>query len=143
MRRALFGELLGRFVNISGQDVSEILEDQSATGRRFGEIAMAFGLCRPQDVWKAWWEQLRDPPETIDLTTTGIDAQAVKRVPANIAREFGVIALRALDEQVVLAVSDESLPRASREIARHVADHVKFVIADSQDIQRAISAHYN
>jgi hypothetical protein len=143
MRQALFGELLGRFVSLSGQDVSEILEDQSATGRRFGEIAMAFGLCRPQDVWKAWWEQLRDPPETIDLTTTGIDAQAVKRVRAEIARELEIIVLRAMDDQVVLAASEQSLPRASREIARHVADHVKFVIADSQDIRRAIAAHYN
>jgi len=143
MRRALFGELLGRLVNISGQDVSEILEDQSASGRRFGEIAMAFGLCRPQDVWKAWWEQLNDPPETIDLTTTGIDAQAVQRVPAEVARGFGVIVLRAMDSQMVLAVSEESLLRASQELAQHVPGHIKFVIADSRDVHRAVAAHYN
>jgi hypothetical protein len=143
MRRALFGELLGRLVSISGQDVSEILEDQSASGRRFGEIAMAFGLCRPQDVWKAWWEQLNDPPETIDLSTTGIDSQAVGRIPAAVARDLGVIVLRAMDAQIVLAVSEDSLSRASRELPHHVAWQVKFVIADPADIQRAIAAHYN
>jgi hypothetical protein len=143
MRRALFGELLGRFVSISVQDVSEILEDQSVTGRRFGEIAMAFGLCRPQDVWQAWWEQLRDPPETIDLSTTGIDSQAIKRIRAQVARQFSVIPLRAMESQVVLAVGEDSFPRAIYELPRHVPDQIKFVIADPQDIQRAIDVHYN
>ncbi len=58
MSRPRFGELLSRFVNLSAHDVSEILEDQSSSRRRFGEIALAFGLCQPQHVWKAWWCRL-------------------------------------------------------------------------------------
>ena len=54
----LFGQCLGRVVPLSAHDVSEILEHQAATRRRFGEIALAWGLCRPQHVWQAWWAQL-------------------------------------------------------------------------------------
>lgn len=40
MRHLLFGEWLGRLVPLSTHDVSEILADQAATGRPFGEIAL-------------------------------------------------------------------------------------------------------
>src|SRR2546423_848682 len=53
-----FGEILGRLVNLSGHDVNEILEEQNATHQRFGEIALSWGLCAPEDVWQAWCDQL-------------------------------------------------------------------------------------
>ena len=57
VRRARIGELLSRIVPLSGHDVEEILEEQSANRRKFGEIALAWGLCRPEHVWDAWCQQ--------------------------------------------------------------------------------------
>src|SRR5439155_6477219 len=58
--RARIGELLSRMVPLSGHDVEEILQEQSATRRRFGEIALAWGLCKPEHVWDAWGQQSTD-----------------------------------------------------------------------------------
>ena len=73
----LFGECLGKVVRLSAHDIAEIMEHQAATRRRFGEIALSWGLCRPQHVWQAWWDQLSLHTPHVDLTKLGIDAQAV------------------------------------------------------------------
>src|SRR5438046_1826862 len=84
-RRARIGELLSRMVPLSGHDVEEILQEQSATRRRFGEIALAWGLCRPEHVWDAWCQQSENGTETVDLDKIGIDSQAAAMLPAALA----------------------------------------------------------
>src|SRR5439155_11209012 len=101
-RRARFGELLSRMVPLSGHDVEEILQEQSATRRRFGEIALAWGLCKPEHVWDAWCQQSTDGTETIDLDKVGVDTQAAAMLPAPVARQHHVIPLRVANESILL-----------------------------------------
>src|SRR4051812_42063694 len=103
----LFGECLGKVVRLSGHDVSEIMEHQAATRRKFGEIALAWGLCRPQHVWQAWWEQLSHATPRVDLTKIGVDAQAASHVPADLAAQFRIIPLRRFREQLVVAACEQ------------------------------------
>src|SRR6187401_2835409 len=84
-----FGELLGRFVPLSGHDVYEILEEQSSSGRRFGQIALGWGLCRPPHVWEAWSLQLGGRTPRIDLAKFGIDAQSTDHLPGATAAALG------------------------------------------------------
>src|SRR4051812_15758645 len=85
-QRSRIGELLSRIVPLSGHDVEEILQDQAGTNRKFGEIALAWGLCQPQHVWKAWCRQLASAgTEQVDLKLVGIDAQAAASIPAELA----------------------------------------------------------
>jgi len=138
----LFGELLGRYATLSGHDVAEILEEQSNSQRRFGEIALAHGLCEPQHVWKAWWEQLGDMPPLVDLLTIGIDTQAVKRLPARMARQLNVIPLRAMGNQMVMAASEASFPRAAGLLPERLNLRIKFVLAQDKQLREAIEACY-
>ena len=82
MSRMRIGQLLEQMGKLSGHDVDEILHEQSSPGVRksFGEIALIWGLCRPEHIWKAWADQLSDGLERIDLETFGIDSQAVSRL---------------------------------------------------------------
>ena len=143
MARPRFGEVLGRFVPLSSHDVSEILEDQSSSRRRFGEIALAFGLCKPQHVWRAWWAQLSGAPERVDLNAIGVDAQSLTYLPRVLAIEYNVIPLRASGSQVVLAVAEGSLMRATEELPRRVKIQLKFVLADARQIREAIESYYS
>lgn len=142
MRRALFGELLAQFVGLSDQDICEILEDQSISHRRFGEIAMAFQLCRPQDVWQAWWAQLGLAPERVMLMQVGVDTQALAFVPQSLAESFPAIPIRAYGEKIVLAVTEESHHRAQSELPSLIHKDVHFVLADEREIRQAIGRHY-
>jgi type IV pilus assembly protein PilB len=138
----LFGECLGKVVRLSAHDVAEIMEHQAATRRRFGEIALAWGLCRPQHVWQAWWNQLSRHIQHVDLTKLGIDAQAVNCVPANLALQFRVVPLRCFRDQLVLATSARSLGRAQLDLPPLLDKQVQFVIADARQLDEAIAAYY-
>ncbi len=142
MSAMLFGQCLGRVVTLSTHDVSEIMEHQAATRRKFGEIALSWGLCRPQHVWQAWWEQLAQQTPKVDLTKIGVDAQAVGHVPAELAHHFGAVPLRCFQDQLVIATTEQGLTRARAELPRLLGKQVKFVIADPRQLDDAIAAYY-
>lgn len=143
MSSTLFGQCLGRVVTLSAHDVSEILEHQAATRRKFGEIALAWGLCRPQHVWQAWWDQLsQQQAPKVDLTKIGVDAQAVGSLPTALAHQFGVVPLRCFRDQLVVATTETALPRAKLDLPRLLGKQVKFVVADVKQLDDAIAAYY-
>jgi type IV pilus assembly protein PilB len=141
MTRPRFGEALSRFVSISAHDVSEILEDQTSSRRRFGEIALAFGLCKPHHVWRAWWAQLSGAPERVDLDAMGVDVQALAYLPRALAAEYNVVPIRASGSQLVIAAAEGSLLRATEELPRRVKMQIKFVLADARQIRSAIELY--
>jgi len=129
-------------VNLTPHDVSEILVDQSSSRRRFGEIALAFGLCKPHHVWSAWWAQLSGAPERVDLDAVGVDGQCLAILPRELAREYNVVPLRASGCQVVLAAAEGSLMRAMEELPRQLKMQLKFVLASPNQLRKALDAYY-
>jgi len=143
MSAAQFGEMLRRFVPLSNHDVAEILEHQAVSRRKFGEIALSWGLCRPDQVWAAWWTQLAHERRRADLEEIGIDAQSVGCLPARIAREFGVLPVRVLDEHLILAAADETLGRAEAELPQRLNRKIAFVLADAGQIEKLMRRYYD
>jgi len=139
------GELLSQLVELSGHDVEEILHEQQATQRRFGEIALSWGLCQPEHVWSAWSRQVGNGAEVeqVDLDRDGIDAQAVALLHANVAKAFRVIPVRADGQEVVLASEAVLTERVKDEIKGLLKLNVKFVIAARKQIDAAIDAYYS
>ena len=143
MREMLFGEYLGKVVQLSSHDVAEIMEHQSATRQKFGEIALAWGLCRPQHVWQAWWGQLQGETPHVDLTKIGVDAQSVGQFPIALAVEFRAVPLRSYRDQLVVATTSIGLARAKAELPAALAGkQVRFVVADVAQIDGAIATYY-
>jgi type IV pilus assembly protein PilB len=142
MSSARFGELLGRFVPLSGQDVSEILEDQAISHRRFGQIALSLGLCRPEHLWRAWGAQLAYSPERVDLKSIGIDTQALTFLAVSVARDYGVIPVRSLPDLLILAASEVTLARAAEHLPGLLNKKIQFVLADAEQIEVAIRDGY-
>ena len=139
----LFGELLGRLVPLSNHDVCEILEEQSASRRRFGQIALTWGLCDPQHIWHVWAAQLHGRTPRIDLGTTGIDTQATLHLPAALAARLGVIPVRSVDGRLIIAASESALAPAAEALATaDVQQKVCFVLADPHQIDQAIRTYY-
>ena len=143
MAPMLFGECLGKVVRLTPHDVSEIMEHQAATRRKFGEIALAWGLCRPQHVWQAWWNQLSREIKRIDLTEIGVDSQAVAHVPRELAVQFRAIPLRSYRDQLVVATCDQGIARARAELpALLPAKQLQFVLTKPEQLDLAIAAYY-
>lgn len=136
------GEFLSRLVPLSLHDVEEILSEQRTTNSRFGEVALALGLCRPEHVWRAWIEQLAQSPQHIDLNVFGIDIQAATHIPADVARELRVIPVRAFGDEIVVAVEPAAVQGAASALAAIVNKRTTFASADAAQIARAIDICY-
>ncbi len=142
VRRARIGELLSRIVPLSGHDVEEILEEQSANRRKFGEIALAWGLCRPEHVWDAWCQQSEQEGETLDLTKVGIDASAAAMLPGELARELHVIPVRVAHDCVLLATSEKTSEQGTEKLSALLHRRIKFVRSEREQIEQMLDVYY-
>jgi hypothetical protein len=140
--RARIGELLSQLVPLSGHDVEEILQEQSSSRRRFGEIALSWGLCKPEHVWDAWCRQSADGPEMVDLEKIGIDAQAAGMLPGEVARQLGVIPVRLASDAALVATTDTAPEHAAENLSRHLHRRIKFVQAPRGQLLQMIEMYY-
>jgi hypothetical protein len=142
MSQARFGELLGRLVNLSRHDVDEILEEQSSTHHRFGEIALSWGLCAPEHVWQAWCDQLLEQVQKVDLEKLGIDSQAAAMIPAHLARRLNAIPIRCMGRVLVVAVVDDNTDHIAAELRKFTDMSLRFVVADAQQLKFNLGVYY-
>lgn len=141
-RRARFGELLSRLVPLSGHDIEEILQEQTANRRKFGEIALSWGLCKPEHIWDAWAQQSAHDHERVDLEKVGVDAQATALLPAEIARKLNVVPVRVASDVVLVATADatpEHMADALNELLRR---RVRFVQVEREQLERTLQRYY-
>ena len=140
MSHRKIGELLGNMVPITEHDVEEILQEQVISHRKFGEIAVALGLCNPSHVWQAWALQPSAEPPRVDLNELGVDAQAIGCLPREVAAEHCAIPIRVFDNLIVLAVSDP----AARAVLQDnlISFQVAIVLADEDQIRQSIGMYY-
>ena len=143
MRQTRIGELLGKMVRLSNHDVEEILEEQGFTHRRFGEIALSWGLCQPEHIWRAWCDQLTEESPEVDLTDIGIDAQAIIHLPRELAMKHCLIPIRSFADQLVIATGGQSTDATVTQLGQTLQKQVKFVKAKPAQVRDAINEYYN
>ena len=143
MSRVRIGELLGRMGKLSEHDIDEILHEQCGRGgRRFGEIALTWGLVEPEHIWSAWCQQLEDGLMKVDLNEVGIDTQAVDRVPVELAERFCAMPLRVHEDQLIIALSDPIHAAVFEGLRDSLKIQPRFVLADREQIREAIQRYY-
>lgn len=136
------GEILSTMFRLSPLDIEEILQEQNVSTGRFGQIALSLGLCSPEDVWAAWYRQLTFGARRIDLEELGVDTQAVDQVPGDVARQYDILPVRTLGDQLVAAIAFEAAEPPTGELENRLRKQVRFVRADSQQVRNAIDRHY-
>jgi hypothetical protein len=141
MSQVRFGELLGRLVNLSRHDVDEILEEQSSTKHRFGEIALSWGLCAPEHVWQAWCDQLLEQVQKVDLEKLGVDSQAAAMIPSDLARRLNALPIRCMGRVLIVAVSDHNTDHIASELRKATDMSLRFVVADAQQLQFSLNVY--
>ena len=141
-RRARFGELLSRLVPLSGHDIEEILQEQTANRRKFGDIALSWGLCKPEHIWDAWAQQSAHDHDLVDLEKVGVDAQAAALLPAEVARQLNMIPVRVANDIVLVATCDPSPQHATDSLAELMQRRICFVQAEPEQLARAIETYY-
>jgi hypothetical protein len=139
---ARIGELLSQHTNLSSHDVQEILAEQHSNRRPFGQIALQWGLCQPEDLWRAWFDQLSEFAPKVDVNKIGIDSRAVAVVPRHIANRFHAMPMRLFENQILFAIDHKPEPRLAAELGAAIGRTVKFVIAERPQIDNALRTYY-
>ena len=143
MSRRRIGEILEQIVPLSGHDIEEILQEKRVKKCRFGEAAMSLGMAQPEHVLSAWSSQLNHEIHHVDLDHIGIDMQAVSKLPRDAARKFGAIPIRVGENEIVVATSELCFEEASIGIPSILNRTVKFVLAEEDQVHRAIARYYH
>lgn len=142
MGRARIGELIGKMVPLSAQDVEEILLEQKSSRRRFGDIAISWGLCEPEHVWRAWCGQTGDHLERVELGLVGIDTQSLGFMTREMAIRHCAIPVRSFDHLLVIAITDPAQQGPLSAALAGCQREVKFVLASTLEIEWAIERYY-
>ncbi|NNB87895.1 type II secretion system ATPase GspE [Corallococcus exiguus] len=100
------GEILRALVPaLTPEKIQEALATQQEKGGRLGEILVGMKAVSEEDVARALGHQL-DLPYLQRIFAEEVDADLVKRIPINFARQTQLLPLSVEGDEVVLAVAD-------------------------------------
>jgi general secretion pathway protein E len=99
------GTILQAIVGLSEERLAEALAVQADKGGRLGDILVGLKAVTEEDVAKALGLQL-DLPFLVRIFPEEVDAELVKRVPINFAKQARILPLSVEGEAVLLAVAD-------------------------------------
>ena len=136
------GELLSRIIPLTDHDVEEILHEQEATNQKFGDIALSLGLCKPDDVLRAWLRQLETRTERVSIEAMGVDAQSLAHLTREVAHTHKALPVRAIENDVLIAVAHVPDVEAIAALEACAGRRVKLVLTDEPQLLAAIDRYY-
>ncbi len=143
-RSSRIGDILREMGVLCSVDITRILLEQKRTGERFGQIAIAWGLARQEQIYEAWARQLVNERRSVDLDDFGVEAQALGKLSPAQAHEFRALPLRCWGSHLVVALVSMPLDCLILEdIARASGlEHVYPCYCSREQLERYLDKHY-
>ncbi|GFE56919.1 pilus assembly protein PilB [Geobacter sp. AOG1] len=104
VKEGSLGAILFKSQIITEQDIKAALDEQQASGCRFGEALVKLGVVTQEDIDWALSNQLNIP--YVRLKQGMIDQDAVELIPATVARQYNLIPLLRMGDDLSLAMAD-------------------------------------
>ena len=134
------GDLLIAAGTITQEELEKGLALQKEQKGRLGEVLISNGIITEQQLIEALQMQLGI--EFIDLTKVNIPTELAQVVPKNIAKQYTVVPIRAVKDELYLAMSDPLNFYAIEEVRKAVRRKVVPVLATKDAIEHSIQVLY-
>lgn len=134
------GDLLVSAGLLTEEELMKGLELQKGSGKRLGTVLRDEGMITELEMIEALQRQLG--VEFIDLSKVTIPTELAQVVPQNIAKQYQVVPVRIVRDQLFLAMSDPLNFYAIEDVRRVAKKKVVPMIAMSDAIDRAIQVLY-
>ena len=134
------GDLLIAAGTITQEELEKGLALQKEQKGRLGEVLISNGIITEQQLIEALQMQLGI--EFIDLTKVNIPTELAQVVPKNIAKQYTVVPIRAVKDELYLAMSDPLNFYAIEEVRKAVRRKVVPVLATKDAIEHSIQILY-
>ena len=134
------GDLLIAAGTITEEELNRGLELQKGSGERLGTVLLNNGIITEEELIEAIQMQLGI--EYVDLTKVTIPTELAQMVPKNIAKQYQVVPVKAVRDELYLAMSDPLNFYAIEEVRKAVRRRVVPMVAMSSAVERAIQVLY-
>ena len=134
------GDLLIAAGMITQEQLDEGLRLQKGSGKRLGTVLQENGFITESDLIEALQMQLGI--DFIDLSKVNIPTELAQVVPKNIAKQYQVVPVRIVRDELYLAMTDPLNFYAIEEVRKAVRRKVVPMVAMSAAVERAIQVLY-
>lgn len=134
------GDLLVGSGIITEEELMKALDLQKVSKDRLGKVLIDNNFITEHDMIEALQMQLGI--EFVDLTKISIPTELAQSVPKSIAKQYQVIPVKAVKDELYLAMSDPMNFYAIEEVRKAVGKKVIPVIATSMAVEHSISVLY-
>ena len=134
------GELLIAAGMITQDDLEQGIALQKGTNKRLGTILLEHGIITEDQLIEALRMQLGI--EFVDLTRVNIPVELAQILPKNIARQYKVVPVRMVRDELFLAMEDPLNFYAIEEVRKATHKRVVPMVATSTSIERSIQVLY-
>ncbi|MBN8599085.1 MAG: hypothetical protein J0L78_15540 [Planctomycetes bacterium] len=136
------GDLLVRQGVLTEQQVEDILIEQRAVGRPFGELAERLFGVSPQDVERAWAEQYSQIAGEYSLHAARFESDALASITARQAWQFRVLPVRFSGDELTVCTTKDHLARALRFVGWKIQSPCHFVLAGPEELAQGLMKHF-
>lgn len=134
------GDLLIGAGIITEEELEKGLELQKQSKDRLGKVLIDNGIISEQEMIEALQMQLGI--EFVDLTKVSIPTELAQTVPKNIARQYQVVPIKVVKDELYLAMSDPMNFYALEDVRKTVGKRIIPVIATAAAVDHAIAVLY-
>lgn len=135
------GELLIERKIISIDQLNKALEYQKVNGGLIGEILVQLGFSKEEDIAQVLTAQYGFP--YLPLANYDIDQDVVKIIPAQVARQFCLIPIDKIGNNLTVAMSNPLNGQAIEDVEMISKCVVQAFVSTTTDIRKAIERSYN
>ncbi len=126
---------------LTAEGLEQALAEQERCRLPLGQVLIGLGLITTRHLAEALADQ--HGLEFIDLGETTLDAQAVALLPESLAQRYQALPVRIENGTAVVAVADPTNVMAHDDLRLALGTDTRFVVADGDQIEGAISRAYN
>lgn len=134
------GQLLLENKKISSEELNQALRYQSEKGVYFGKALIELGLIAEIDLMQFLAEQMDIP--FVKLEDISIEKEIIRLIPEELAREYQIIPLFKIGEQLSVATSDPLNVESIDTISKHTGMELDIVLATETDISYGVEVYY-
>ena len=141
MKNVPIGQILLENGYITKQHLEDALVKQKDTGKKLGDMLLELGYVSETQLAQALSQRLKVP--FIDLTTTKIESEAVKKIPEAVAKKNTVIAFKVNNGRLYVATNDPVNFYIFEELKIQTGMEIHAMLATKSSILEAIGKVYS
>lgn len=134
------GELLIERKIISPEQLQKALDYQKVNGGLIGEILVQLGFSKEEDIAQVLTAQYGFP--YLPLTNYDIDTEAIRIVPEQVARQYCLIPIDKIGNNLTVAMSNPLNTQAIEDVEMISKCVVQAFVSTTTDVKKAIEKCY-